>query len=483
MGTPLAPSVSRARSAALAALCVLAVAGGPGAAPGAGAVAAKPAAHSPHGGVAGVWRMDGYGTVVVIEGRSLRTYDTSAVHCVPGGLKGRQRGGQGPGGRRTYAAADSGDVTVRAETRERARLRIADSAGHRTLHRVGELPEQCARKPERGPRAVFDVFWQTYAENYPFFAARGVDWRAVRERYRPRVDAHTTDDELFAVLREMIEPLHDAHTAIDGGEGRRYAGVRPGTSPPTKEDIARIDKATDEAVGTEQRRWAGGALSFAELPGEDEGRGPVGYLRVTRFQGFTEDGGYAADVAELDRALDAVFTERRTRSLRGLVLDLRFNAGGADPLGLRLAQRLTDRPYPAYAKRARNDPEHPDRFTPEQPLHVTPHDGPVYTGPVAVLTGPLTVSAGETFTQALLGRDPAPARIGGNTQGAFSDTLDRSLPNGWSFALPNEEFLTADGHTFDGTGIPPTHRTPVFTEEEFAAHRDSALRRARELLG
>ncbi|MGP3954258.1 S41 family peptidase [Streptomyces sp. 7N604] len=287
----------------------------------------------------------------------------------------------------------------------------------------------------------------------------------------------------------MIEPLHDAHTNLVAGPGKVYAGHRQDTELPTPENIARIDKATAESVGVTQRRWGRGALAYADLPGR------IGNLRITRFSDFTEKGDYASDLTELDRALDAVFTKDRMEgagALRGLVIDLRFNGGGADPLGLRIASRLTGRAYTAYVKHARNDPDDPGKFTEGQPIRVRPYGGgPVFTGPVAVLTGRLTISAGETFAQALMGRTPAPTRIGENTQGAFSDTLERTLPNGWSFSLPNEEFLTAgggggedggDGTTFDGAGIPPDIRTPVFTDEEFAAHRDSALTRARALL-
>lgn len=53
--------------------------------------------------------------------------------------------------------------------------------------------------------------------------------------------------------------------------------------------------------------------------------------------------------------------------------------------------------------------------------------------------------------------------------------LERSLPNGMEFTLPNEEFLTRTGRTFDVTGIPPHLPTPVFTEEEFQQNRDSAF--------
>jgi C-terminal processing protease CtpA/Prc len=94
---------------------------------------------------------------------------------------------------------------------------------------------------------------------------------------------------------------------------------------------------------------------------------------------------------------------------------------------------------------------------------------------VAVLTSDLTISAGETFTQALMNRRPAPVRIGTATQGVFSDTMDRHLPKGWLFELPNEEYLTAAHTTFDGTGIPPDKTTPVFTPSELSHNRDSAV--------
>ncbi|MFH8410851.1 S41 family peptidase [Streptomyces sp. NPDC018019] len=452
-----------------------------------GACAAPVAAHADRparpapASLEGVWRMDGYGTLVTIEGRQLRTYETTAVSCLPGSVRGTRTGLPGPGGRMVFAVRDGARVTVAPRSDGVARLSIQDNVGHRTLHRITRLPSRCHQRPAQDPRTVFDVFWRTYAENYPFFAAKRTDWAAVRDRYRPRVTARTTDDELFAILREMIEPLHDGHTNLSAGPGRVYAGSRPGTTVPTAAFLKQVDAAITAGLGpgVTRRQWAGGALSYADLPGR------LGYLRITSFHGYTGREDYDSDLAELDRALDAVFTKARTsgaQGLRGLVVDLRLNGGGSDRLGLRVASRLTGRPYLAYRKHARNDPDDPRKFTPAEPVRVLPHDGPRYTGPLALLTGPLTISAGETFAQSLLGRTPAPVRIGENTQGVFSDTLDRTLPNGWKFALPNEEFLTADGRTFDGTGIPPTVRTPVFAPEDLAARRDPALARARALL-
>src|SRR5947207_4226618 len=109
---------------------------------------------------------------------------------------------------------------------------------------------------------------------------------------------------------------------------------------------------------------------------------------------------------------------------------------------------------------------------------VRPSPRPGFRGPVAELIGPYTLSAGETFTQAMMGRSPHITRIGENTQGVFSDVLSRKLPNGWQFGLPNEVFLTPDGKAFDGPGIPPDIAVPVFAASDLSAGRDPGMAKA-----
>jgi C-terminal processing protease CtpA/Prc len=213
--------------------------------------------------------------------------------------------------------------------------------------------------------------------------------------------------------------------------------------------------------------FAHGRITYADLPGGQ------GCLRISGFGGYAgDDTSYAAQLAELDRALDTVLGQERPQRLKGLIIDLRINGGGSDALGLHIAERLTDTPYLAYFKRARNDPADPTRHTRPQPVYVTP----------AVLTGGSTFSAGETFTQALMDRPGKTVQIGQPTQGVFSDVMQRKLPNGMAAWLPNEEFLTRSGRTFDGTGIAPHHTEPVFTKEELDKKRDSAYDRAVNVL-
>src|SRR5262249_33404942 len=140
-----------------------------------------------------------------------------------------------------------------------------------------------------------------------------------------------------------------------------------------------------------------------------------------------------------------------------------------------VAARLTDTPHVAFTKQPRNDPRDPSRHGRPRTVTVTPANAPRYTGPISLLISDMTISAGETFVQAMMGRRPAPARIGMTTQGVFDDPMSRTLPNGWTFTLGNEEYIGPDGQNYEGVGIPPTLSTPVFTTEELAQNRDSAL--------
>ena len=145
---------------------------------------------------------------------------------------------------------------------------------------------------------------------------------------------------------------------------------------------------------------------------------------------------------------------------------------------------MTDRPYFAYAKRNRNDPADPTRFTRPQPQYVRPAAAPRYTGPVAVLTGGSTVSAGETFTQALMERPGRTVGIGEHTQGVFSDTHDARAAERLGVHAPERGVPDPYGSDLRRLpGIPPHLHEPVFTEEEFEHGPDSAFDRAVAVLG
>ncbi|MGC0420110.1 S41 family peptidase [Embleya sp. AB8] len=424
--------------------------------------------------------MDGYGTLIRIEGTHLDMYDVTKVACVKNDTEGERIGAPGPGGVTRYTVDGVPELTVIPQGRKHASLADDFSVGRRGLERVaGPLPANCTATPSTDPLAVFDRFWASFDENYPFFAAKGIDWPAVRRQFRPLVRPDSTDAELRQLMSDMIRPLNDGHTALLYQGKPVYSGERPGTRHIDKDTRDKaLAAGAAHLVGPEQT-WSDRRLGVGELPGR------LGYLRVSSFNGYVKGGSYADWEAVLDRALDALLTPANVsgpNALRGLVIDLRLNGGGADPLGLHIASRLTERAYVAYAKRARNDPDDPTRFTRPQPIVVQPSVAPRFTGAIAILTSANTASAGETFTQAMIGRTPKVVRIGESTQGVFSDTLERKLSPDWTAILPNEEFLDRHGKTFDGPGIPADVNTPVFTDDELANLQDSAIDRAEQIL-
>lgn len=431
-----------------------------------------------------VWRTDGYGLVYALDGPQLKIYEITGAGCIPAQTLQQT---EAPATDGTLRFGEGGATTQTLRTGPASAGPAADGAssagGPATVHLVGTaadmdlkplpgLPESCTRQVAPDPLSTFDVFWSTFAENYNSFGRKSVDWAATRDLYRPRVSVDTEPEQLFTILQAMIEPFGDAHTSIATTEGDEFFGLRTGTRD-LSEDPDLVD-AMDEHLSrlgvTDLHRYANGKISYAALP---DGRG---YLRINTFDGYRKnDSSSAASAAELARVLDSVFTQQSVNSMRGLVIDLRLNSGGDDALALQVAGRLADRSYPAFTKAARNDPNDITRHGRAQQVTVTPAAGARYTGPVWLLTSDSTLSAGETFIEAMMGRTPAPVRVGATTQGVFSDDMSRRLPNGWTFTLGNEEYTASDGHNYEGEGIPPTVPTPVFTEAEMAAGQDSAL--------
>jgi hypothetical protein len=423
----------------------------------------------------GLWLSDGYGRLIEFRGDEEQTFEITEVSCMRGGHAKRK------------SAADSGNEIVFEEGGEVSRVTAADSPDTRWMHEDGAVssvllrrtdakPKACEPPTADTPMANYQVFWETFAEHYPFFALRKMDWNEVDRKFRRQVTASTKPEELFRIFSDMIEPLHDAHTFINAKSiKQRFHGYRT-PDPMQKKNAERITEIIEKQyVQGGLRDFCNKQLQFGML------KGSVAYLRMHSFSDYSTDKEFAKQLDALEKALDAIFAD--SARWKGFVIDVRINTGGSDVFGVSIASRLATQEYLAYSKVIRNDIRDPEHRTAPQPITVHISTRPGFRGRVALLTSADSVSAAETFTMALLGRQPHVTRIGANTQGVFSDVLGGKLPNGWSFGLPNEIYLTKDGKTFDGPGVPPDIETPIFTAEDLAANRDSAVERALHILG
>lgn len=425
------------------------------------------------GSIDGFWKSDGYGLVAEIDGDNLSVFEITSISCTPT-AKGTRK--PDAAGSREAAFALDGDLVrfVPGPSADDARVHLDGAASDIILHRIAAKPKACEQKAEDNPQSNYAIFWQTFAENYAFFDLHHMDWREVDRQFRPQVTSATKPEELFRILQQMIEPLHDAHTSIFARGLRTFHGRRPDPNHLTPDAwVNATELINSKYVQGGMQSYCNGHVQFGML------RDSIGYLRVNSFNSYAA-GGYLAELHALEEALDSVF--RGARKLHGLVIDVRRNSGGADPLGLAIASRLTEGRYLAYSKVTRNNVDGRLHFTLPQESWVNPGSRPGFRGKAVLLTGPDTISAGETFTMALMGRQPRVTRIGLSTQGVFSDVLGRTLPNGWRFGLPNEVYLTKDGKAFDGPGVPPDVSMPFFSPEDLESGRDRALDQALDTL-
>lgn len=426
----------------------------------------------------GWWISDGYGILLEIKGDRIKAFQITAISCLADWTAIRQVEASEKDAEAVFIMTIAPDkILVKAgESADRKFFKLEGCASSVGFRRIQQRPTVCEKPTENTPLNNFDIFWTTFDEHYPFFAMRGIDWKKVREMYRPRITDKTTPRELFDILKAMVEPLHDAHVFIRGPSlTQRFKGFRENVHPVDEKTVQKTTEIIEaNYLHAKLRSWCTGRVSYGLLPGS------IGYLRITAFSDYKSRSNFDGNVKALDEALDECF--QGGDKLRGLIIDVRINHGGSDVLGVAVASRFTTTNYLAFAKKARNDPNDPRRFTALQETLVPVSTRPHFHGKIVLLTSGATISAGETFTMALMGRTPEVIRVGENTQGVFSDVLGRKLPNGLGFGLPNEIFLTKDGTSYDGPGIPPHDPCPVYPQDDLEKGRDGCLEKAKEIL-
>lgn len=427
----------------------------------------------------GIWESRGYGLVLSISGSVLKESEITTATCVEG-VKAERQTFKSGGWDASFKSKEGLLLLKRGKGDAHAILHLEDSVADIHLDRIDAVPDVCNQPIADTPIGNFEVFARTWAENYISFELRHADWDVVVANFRRHVTSQTTPAQLFEIFEAMIEPLGDLHTYVAAPSLKRSTPTfwRPGTSsivggrPGDFADHERrrlFDMMNRAFLNRAPQMFCNKHLQYGHI--DDS----IGYLRILSFGGFARHN----DLRALETAMDKIFADAK---LTALVIDMRLSFGGSDELGLAIANRLTDRKYLAYTVQARSNPSKGDQWTEAESIMVRPTSRPGFRGPVVELTSSITMSAAETFSEALMGRLPRIIRIGENTQGVFCDVLDRHLPNGWTFGLPNAVYRTAKGIAFDLTGIPPDGNVPPFSEGDLAAGKDPGLAKAVQLL-
>lgn len=322
-------------------------------------------------------------------------------------------------------------------------LHLEDAGTYSVAFQPGELPEGCNESYDSNdPELNFELFWQTFDEHYASFGVRDVDWQAAYNTARPQVSANTTDEELLEIMGAMIQPMADDHVSVTAGETVVSSRATPAD---ILENTDAINAKLLEYVTSPETTLTGQELvAYRKL---DANTCHLMVFSMIGYSDLTDEDVVAGEMAAASETFDEAMGALSDCST--IIVDMRFNTGGLDAIALDLAGRFADQQRPVYEKSARDG----DGTTEPRSFDIVPTGETPFQGDVVVLTSSLTVSAAEIFVLAMKVL-PNVVLIGEPTAGAFSDILERKLPNGWSFGLSNETYVAADGTNYEGAGIP-----------------------------
>lgn len=421
------------------------------------------------GSLTGVWQSHGYGLVAEIDHDRLQFIERTAVSCLRGASYGRA------------SLEDYYTLAVGADG-ESFSLRSDGALSAITFTRLPDMQQACPTgitTRSEDPLLNFDVMWHTFAEHYAFFAERSVDWDAMYDEFRPRAAQASRPRDLRRLMASMLSRFDDGHVSLE-----------------TDRDVVDLLDEPVEAIFKRECRELGGACDYDdyyrdqidlynEIIRRDYLRGDavrrlrgyatwgrlapeVGYFRIDAMSGLSGQGTATADAAAIHALLDHVLAE--LDDIAALVIDVRMNEGGYDAVAVAIASRFADARRVFGSKHAIESGQR----TPAVEMIVDPYPGRRFLGPVAVLIGPATMSAGEIFVLAMKAL-PNTRLIGEPTNGILSDNFYRTLPNGWEIGLSNEVYLDVHGNLFEARGIPPEMPAPFLSLADRLSRRDRGL--------
>jgi hypothetical protein len=298
----------------------------------------------------------------------------------------------------------------------------------------------------RDPEKNFESLWNTFHNRYPFFELRNVDWKKQYKTYRPKVTNKTSDDELFNIFCQMLDPLDDGHVelqakAIEDRKTRYFSPEKKNRFHQefTNQEIKQLFKTTEKTlVGhgfgkpRETKAWMLHYCRSREF----------GYIRILELE--------AIKTRRLTAALDKI--ARDFKALKGMIIDIRDNPGGEDDTAIKIINRFCDRRRVAFHRKTKIGPRKND-FTPLKTWCLEPQGDAQFTGPIVLLTCDSVFSGGEAFALAMK-QLPHVTIIGDHTNGIFSYQLEKKLPNGWEYRLSYQVYFSADMVCYEAKGVP-----------------------------
>ncbi|MDH6253461.1 carboxyl-terminal processing protease [Chryseobacterium sp. H1D6B] len=432
-----------------------------------------------------VWKQQGYDRVLEIKDSTYSYYNINSVACkalAEGIFNGRFR----------VVSSKKGQLVLNP-----------GGIVNYNFTPVDPLSSKCTGEPkkEMSYQKNFQVFWETFNDNYAFFKERNVDWKAIYSQYFPLVQDAKTDQQFAGILKEIIGKLKDGHIRLDLPDALKDKPAPAAAVSGTVRTRQALLSDLKTKYAKDLKSYNGGVLEWGFLKDSK-----TGYILITDMNNFADYfPGDQQNTKEFSALYDKVSESKTPQQMfddelagtekimktvledlngaSSVVIDLRFNGGGYETVALKLLSYFVKSKKKVLSITAKTS----TGFTPKQDYTLYPAQKE-FDKPVYLLLGPSTASAAEIFALGALDY-PNITRIGSRTSGIFSEILWKELPNGWEFSLSNEIYTDKKGKTYEGTGIPVTiemdypRKHPDFNKSFYPDEifRDKALDKVLEL--
>ena len=346
----------------------------------------------------------------------------------------------------------------------------------------------------------FEYLWHTMNDYYAFFQQKGVDWQAVYQTVKPQITNATTEEEFIELIDEVFSVFADGHLSLTNKQGESADGLALNGFKLEVLRSSLVDADDDFELAWHQlKQYRENALrallkdnmlkQHAQADAIRWGQlaDNTGYIRIDRLYDLAETG--ARDFANnmLDQLAnieqDLQITDTIMTSALGdlanndvIIIDLRFNGGGWDNVGRKIAGYFTDKGIKFGEKRILNNKHQADPYT----LTISPAETGVFTKPVYVITGRTTGSGGEVLSMAFKALEHA-TLIGEPTNGSVSDMLSHDMPNGWELTLSHEVYTDTTGAMVETLGVTPDVTLPAYASQDIIYYSDTPIDHALQL--
>lgn len=319
-------------------------------------------------------------------------------------------------------------------------LSCAASSGFhgKTGQRLPATPWRIAtagsRLPDGAAEQALERLFLAIADRYSYRDRLGIDWGDLqRTRHDELVEA-PSGAALALGLVDLLQVAQDPHISVQWKDA---------TLPTYRRAVvANFD-------GRQLQKAFPKLARIGRIGAQARTEDGIGYVFVSSFDRDQRD--------EFESVLEAV---RSLLDCKALVLDVRANGGGDELMARRLAAFFVpgEKVYAAHRVR---DPKAAGGFQERQDRRLRGNEPPdLFTGPVAVLMGPMNMSSCEAFLL-MMKQSPQAVLVGVSSYGSSGNPQPHVIAPGLTVMLPSWQALRPDGSSFEGEGITPHIHVPL----------------------